>query len=84
MSVTADNHINRVKSTKLDVYVHQPIKNSEIVIVSEFAQRLVNRSITFKHIAYLDGTDVNFTWTFGDGSSKAVSNLRHVEHTYNR
>ncbi|KAL4222250.1 Polycystic kidney disease [Mactra antiquata] len=81
VTVLADNYISRVYYT-LDVFVHQPIKRSEIVIGGNNTYRLVNQPIILRHYAYYRGTDVNLTWTFGDDSDKIITNNRTIEYTY--
>ncbi|XP_053374214.1 polycystin-1-like [Mercenaria mercenaria] len=80
-TVTAQNAISNATSASVEIFVYKPILFPEIFIISNKISRLVNQSITFKYFQY-SGTDVNMTWTFGDGSDQIITNIPEVEHTF--
>lgn len=83
VTVTAQNAISSVTSRALEVHVVAPIQRLMMIVLPE-KERLVNRTLKFNYFAYR-GTDMNMTWTFGDGSQPVKSYKKEeLQHRYTK
>ena len=79
--VTAKNAINRVDSGTVEIHVIDKIQQLEIILHGSKYERLVNKTIRF-HSFHFAGTNVTYTWDFGDGSAPVVTTKPDVNKTF--
>lgn len=81
MNVTCQNHISLVSSARLGLTLVQKVGNLSGIRIPDYV--LLGRPARLQAL-YWFGTNLTFTWDFGDGTSATVSGVPHVQHVFNR
>ncbi|KAL3831269.1 hypothetical protein ACJMK2_023042, partial [Sinanodonta woodiana] len=77
-TVTAHNDISNATSPPVEIHVIALVRKLKIQVAKNL---LVNQPIQFTEYTF-QGSDLNFTWNFGDGSPNITVTNKTVQHVY--
>ncbi|XP_064614219.1 uncharacterized protein LOC135477926 [Liolophura sinensis] len=80
VTVTAANFVNNATSKPLDLYV---LSKVTFLQMQYSGIPLLNHTLTFTMSTY-SGSELNYTWDFGDGSPVVSGYVQTINHTFTR